>query len=290
MISGLSRISLVLAWATGCAPPPPPQTSHGQVRGNVEHEDATLAHAAARPATASTSSESSTESLTPAPSSPGASNVAPVIEALDITDVPPPLLMLPSGERPAPLLIGAHGAGGSPEWQCEWLASISDSPTGRLCLRGLPLSRGELAFYYPEHHSLGRWLFAALERVTRAYGSRIGTPFIYVGYSQGATMGALAIQTAKVAIPHLLLVEGGLEGWSLKRSRAFAQAGGRKVYFACGTRSCHAKARQAVQTLSDAGLEARMGYADGAGHTPVGAVETYVREGLSWLLQAPTTP
>jgi pimeloyl-ACP methyl ester carboxylesterase len=214
----------------------------------------------------------------------------PHVTVLAIADVPPPILVLPHSNQSTPLLIGAHGAGGSPEWQCDWLSSLRTTPTALLCLRGLPLARGELTFYYPEHHSLGRWLAAALERVTGDHGSRLASPFIYVGYSQGATMGALAIQTAKTVIPNLLLVEGGLEGWTLARSRAFARAGGRKIYFACGTRSCNAKAHKLLLTLTDAGIEARLGYAEGAGHTPLGAVERCVREGLGWLLNESAEP
>lgn len=209
----------------------------------------------------------------------------PLVREFELGDVPPPLFVLPTESQRVPLVIGAHGAGGSPEWQCDWLASLTASPTALLCLRGLPLSRGELAFYYPEHHSLGRWLEAALEYASTEYGQHLDSSFIYVGYSQGATMGALAIQTRSQAIPNLLLVEGGLEGWSLQRSRHFARSGGRKVYFACGTKSCDTRARKLVSTLDSAGVDVRVGYAEGAGHTPVGAVEAYVREGLTWMLQ-----
>lgn len=213
-----------------------------------------------------------------------------LVAALDVPDVPPAIFVLPDDTGPVPLLIGAHGAGGSPEWQCEWLSALTTATTARLCLRGLPLARGELAYYYPEHRSLGRWLAAALERVETDYGARLAAPFIYVGYSQGATMGALAIQTSSHAIPHLLLIEGGLEGWTLRRSREFVRAGGRKIYFACGTHTCNARATKLTSTLRSAGLEVKLGYADGAGHTPLGAVEGFVREGLTWLLENQPEP
>lgn len=209
----------------------------------------------------------------------------PTVSALDLGDEPSPVWVLPGGSKSVPLVIGAHGAGGSPEWQCDWMATLTDVPIARLCLRGLPLSRGTDSFYYPEHLSLGRWLAASLEKVRSAHGARLSPPYVYVGYSQGATMGALAIQGKATPITGLLLVEGGLEGWTFERSREFRDAGGTRVYFACGTPSCNTKANKLLSTLEKAGLDAKLGYAEGAGHTPLGAVEGHVREGLRWLLE-----
>lgn len=282
---------LALCLACACSPTARTPDASQLLGANAPPGPATPPASIAAPEDSSGELSRDTNSTSPPPEGESAQKHGALVAALDIPDVPPPILVLPASTAPVPLLLGAHGAGGSPEWQCPWLSSLTATPTALLCLRGLPLSRGELAFYYPEHHSLGRWLAAALERVGADHGSRLAPPFIYVGYSQGATMGALAIQTAPNAIPHLMLVEGGLEGWTLARSRDFARAGGRKVYFACGTRSCNAKAERLRGAMTTAGLEVRVGYAEGAGHTPLGPVEHYVREGLTWLLEAtPTEP
>lgn len=142
------------------------------------------------------------------------------------------------------------------------------------------------SFYYPEHHSLGKWLNAALDHVKRDSSQRFDGRSVYVAYSQGATMGALTLQDDAV-IPNLLLVEGGVEGWSATRSRQFAKTGGRRIYFACGTRSCHTKAKSAAVQLERAHVEVQVHHAEGAGHTPGGKVGALAEAGLRWLLEAP---
>lgn len=209
---------------------------------------------------------------------------------LTLNDVPPPLLKLPVRAVPVPLIVAAHGAGGSPEWDCEWLTHLTEGDAVLLCLRGLPLARGQAAFYYPEHHSLGRWLDAALAKTQTDHATRLDGTFIYVGYSQGATMGALALQTHPTPIPHLILVEGGLEGWSQSRALQFERRGGRSVTFVCGTRSCDGKAQKLQSLLRRVGLEVEVHHAVGAGHTSLGEVSDFVHVRLRELLGSPRPP
>lgn len=208
----------------------------------------------------------------------------PTVLSVPLEGMPSPLLVLPAEQRPVPLIIGGHGAGGSPEWNCEWLSWLLDESAVLLCLRGTPMDRHGDSFYYPEHHSLDKWLSAALDYVKQQYTERLDGRSVYVAYSQGATMGALALQD-DAEIPNLLLVEGGVDGWSATRSRRFAQKGGRRVYFACGTRSCHNKAKSAAVQLERANVEVRVHHAEGAGHTPGGKVGGLAQAGLLWLLE-----
>lgn len=205
---------------------------------------------------------------------------------MSLEGMPAPLLVLPAEQQPTPLIVGAHGAGGSPEWNCEWLSWLLNEPAVLLCLRGTPMDRHGASFYYPEHHSLGKWLNASLEHVGKQYAERLDSRSVYVAYSQGATMGALALQ-ADAVIPNLLLVEGGVNGWSATRSRQFAKTGGRRVYFACGTHSCHSKAKVAAAQLERANVQVQVHHAEGAGHTPAGKVGVLAEAGLRWLLDAP---
>ncbi len=262
-------LSSILATLVGCSPQPRPSMPTAGAM--------TTPQTLADPPTAA-----STRSTSEAP--PFAVDDEPSISLLDIVDVPSPVLVLPPQLTPMPLIVGAHGAGGSPEWACDWLPSVLPSPAVLLCLRGLPMGRDGGSFYYPEHHSLGRWLQASYDHVTQEHATRLSATSVYVAYSQGATMGALAIQVAAAPIPNLLLIEGGVDGWTTQRSRAFARAGGRRVYFACGTQSCNTKANAAATRLNEANVEVQVHHAEGAGHTPLGEVSTLVRSGLEWLL------
>lgn len=203
---------------------------------------------------------------------------------VELRDGPPALLRRPASNGPHPLVVVAHGAGGSAEWAADWIQSLLQVPAFLLCVRGRSMSHGIEAYYYPDHLQLGRWLSDSVAEVRRNYATELSHRVLYVAYSQGATMGALAIQSDNPSFTDLLLVEGGLEGWTLARSREFARSGGRSVYFACGTKTCAERARTAVKHLSSVGLDARLGYAAGAGHTPDAGVATLVDAALEGLL------
>lgn len=289
---------LVLLWALGCTPrtEPTKPVSPGE-NTTTTVPSAVRAGAAGKMDVAETNSATEGNASEPNPGSHQAEDVGKSASratlphralslTLTLNDVPPSLLTLPAGAVRVPLVVSAHGAGGSPEWDCEWLTHLTDGHTALLCLRGLPLGRGQVAFYYPEHHSLGRWLDASLAKTRTDHAERLDGTFIYVGYSQGATMGALALQTHPTPIPHVILVEGGLEGWSQRRASQFRNHGGRSVTFVCGTRSCDAKARKLQSLLRRVGLEVQVHHAVGAGHTSLGEVSDFVRKRLNELFGA----
>lgn len=217
--------------------------------------------------------------LDSAPSNPVSKRFALRLDAL-----PSPLVVVPQ-QLSAPLVVAAHGAGGSPEWQCDWLQRLAPSKSLLLaCLRGKPMLPYEGSYYYPEHHTLGQIFTQTLDRLKVALEPRNSRLQLYVGYSQGATMGALMLHEVATVPPNLLLVEGGYEGWTVKRCRTFKLKGGRRVYFACGTDTCAKRAELIVERLNGAGIEARYGFAQGAGHTPGGQVGELAASGLAWLL------
>lgn len=282
---GLLWVSACAARAEASAPASPREDALTYVGADVEAPPAATSHATTRHAADSRPAADEDEDEDCDSSRGHCAGVAPALyRALALTDVPPPLLFLPAGNAPVPLVIAAHGAGGSPEWDCEWLTHLTRGQAALLCLRGLALARGQAAFYYPEHHSLGRWLDAALSRTQTDYATRLDGTFIYVGYSQGATMGALAVQTHPTPVPHLILVEGGLDGWNQSRAAQFQRRGGRSVTFACGTRSCDAKARRLQSLLERVGLTVQVHHALGAGHTPLGEVSDFVQQRLHELI------
>lgn len=276
-----------LVW--GCAPPseglaPTTPSDPSPIAAEAEVESASIEAASTAPSIDTAKRVQHADDAVPARSFEAQTL------ALPLEGLPSPLIVLP-GEVNVPLVVAAHGAGGSPEWQCQWLQALAGvTPLALACLRGKPMLPYEGAFYYPEHHTLGRMFtqtLQALEPLLRERGSTLHT---YAGYSQGATMGALMLHEVQVVPRGLLLVEGGYEGWTDKRCRAFHERGGQRVYFACGTNTCAARAKQVVKRLQDAGVQAQYGWARGAGHTPGGAVAGLARRGLEWLLSAPDVP
>lgn len=141
---------------------------------------------------------------------------------------------------------------------------------------------GRGMYYYPNHHALEAELVAA-ERAARAAEPRIAAESgMYAGFSQGASMGSAMIARHGSAFPYLVLIEG-FELWNIPRARAFARAGGRRILFACGTADCNRVAVESRRWISKAGLDVRVEYAMGAGHTPTGAVMAHVAAALPWL-------
>jgi predicted esterase len=208
--------------------------------------------------------------------------------ALAVDGFEPSVMRLTDDHRPAPLFIIAHGAGGQAQWHCAQYATMLGPSAALLCLTGKRIvtrdpTRG---YYYPDHHWLLDELLAAHASIHASHSSALlGSGGVYIGYSQGASMGVLAVAPHGDLWPRLALVEGGFDTWSPRLAHAFYGRGGQRVLFVCGTEHCRKGAIQSVTTLERAGVTARLLTATHAGHRPDGPVAARVKEGLSWLLQ-----
>jgi predicted esterase len=206
--------------------------------------------------------------------------------ALEVPEFGASVVVLPSASaRPAPVLVAAHGAGDSPEWQCEHWGAVARGRYFVLCPRGLSLGASG-GFYYANHFALEKELVAALDAVRKTYGGMVRPDGgVYTGYSQGATMGALMIIEHGSEFPYLVLVEGGFSEWSLGRAKRYAATGGKSVALVCGGTGCMNRAKTAAKILERAGLRARADLAEGGGHTYVGIVGDRATELFeNWLL------
>lgn len=237
--------------------------------------------ALARTAPASTREAPEQPPRRTAPAPRGASFVELAVE-----DQPSPIVWVPPPpSRGLPLLVVAHGAGGGPEWHCDFWSEVVQDAAFVLCLRGKPLGTGAGAHYFPEHHTLGRLFSSAIDTFDARYGERVDPELgVYIGYSQGATMGAWMLPAHARRFSSALFIEGGYGEWNVKRALEFRDNGGRAAYFACGTKVCNDKASRAVEWFERAGVAARMAFAEGQGHTPAGRVGVLAVEGLAWLL------
>lgn len=193
----------------------------------------------------------------------------------------PALLLVPAGEGTRPLVTAAHGAGGSPEWECDYWERLTSGRAFVLCLRGTPLN-GQGGYYFQNHHALAAELSAAIA-AAHGFSRRISSESgVYAGFSQGASMGSLMISKYAAQFPYVVLIEG-FETWDVRLGRAFKAHGGEAVLFVCGTRQCATKAEHSTHALERAEVRARAEHAPGAGHTPTGPVMALVASDLRWL-------
>ena len=183
----------------------------------------------------------------------------------------PAVLSWPEAARwPAPTLVAAHGAGDSPEMQCEIWRSLLGKRGVILCLRGRSLRKGsrDHGFYYPNHLELEREALAALGALEARHSSHADVKrIVYAGYSQGAQMGLLMLVEHGALAPSLMLVEGGSGDWTQTRVKRFRASGGERVALICGTPGCNKNAELGVRRLRAAEIDASLRYRAGAGHT-----------------------
>ncbi len=207
-------------------------------------------------------------------------------EDLEVPGHPTALLWVPNSTREQlPLFAVAHGAGGGPDWHCEYWSAVVESGAFLLCLRGHPINKEMGSHFFPEHHTLGRLFGASVSAVDARFGKRVSADHgVYIGYSQGATMGSLMLADHAARFSHALFLEGGFKTWNVARAQKFKRAGGEAVFIACGTNTCDGNAKNSVRWMERAGLRARFFTAEGAGHTPAGDVGLAAIEGLAWLL------
>ncbi len=239
--------------------------------------------------------EVASESLPTAP--PGPASVEPKLDELPTPELPtslpvagfePSVIRLPADRKASPVFFVTHGAGGQADWHCNHYADLLGPSAALLCLSGKRMVARDPArgYYYPDHLWLSDELAMARATMIEKYSPVLQVDSsVYVGYSQGASMGVLAVAAHGDWWSRLALVEGGYDTWSSALAQKFKGHGGQRVLFVCGTDHCRKLASQAVATLTRASVEARLFTAPGAGHRPDGPVAARVREGLVWLLQ-----
>lgn len=185
---------------------------------------------------------------------------------------------------PLRVFVIAHGAGGRGEHHCAFWEPVFPSDVVLICPQGSLLDRSapEGGAYFPDHLALRRELVALVDSVTDKWGTKVrDVGWRYIGYSQGATMGALAIVGELAIFEELVLIEGGGESWTTQRALDFKAGGGERVLFACGTPGCKKRGDHSESVLLQAGIEARHVHAPGGGHTYGGEVGRLAYEGMS---------
>ncbi len=217
----------------------------------------------------------------PGPETASRAEAASLVE-LEVPGYLPALLRVPGGDDERPLVAAAHGAGGAPEWECEYWRRLVGDRAFVLCLRGTRM--GEGSYYFKQHHALAEELDRALAAARERYPRIAAGSGIYAGFSQGASMGSLMIAERAKQFPYVVLIEGFVL-WNVALGRSFSQRGGAAILWACGTRDCASKAEGSATAVGRSGVRVHVEHAGGAGHTPLGPVMAAVSERLLWLVQ-----
>ena len=220
------------------------------------------------------------------------------MRALDLPGFQPAHLVLPRGDgrTKAKLAVIAHGAGERPEPHCEHYAPLLGEGFLLACTRGFPnnshLPEPERGYFYDGHHRLGAELEVLFDTLatTELFASAVElSGAIYIGFSQGATMGILALhEEPELAMRFngLLLVDGGSGEWTVALAKKMAERSTR-VAIVCGNATCREKAERSRSWLRHAGLENEMRLST-ARHFLGGRLAEDVKSVLPWLLRTPT--
>jgi predicted esterase len=228
----------------------------------------------------------------------GAGAVAAGYVDLPVPGFLPAVVFVPPGRGDArfPLAVVMHGAGGHPFPHCEQWRRLLRERAYLVCPRGTPWGHvppGQEAdgYFFREHRSLGREVVAAIDAASSALAPRLDPArAMYVGFSQGATMGALFLHelardpARKDTFGRVALVEGGSAEWNVALSRQVHEHGVERLLLVCGQRSCSKDGEKSVGWMRKGGLDARFEDAPGAGHTWGGGVGERVVAALPWLV------
>lgn len=218
---------------------------------------------------------------TPAAASPLTPSVPSAFFELPVPGYDSALVSVPRDtSRPRPVLVVAHGARVDPEWQCSvWQEALGDRAF-ILCPRGERTTRdGNVVYVWGSN--FGAVMDASITALRARFGPRVDPgPMVFNGYSQGAYLAPQYVMKNVARFPRVVMTEGGQRGWN---PQAFAKAGGTRMLFACGQTDCEKAARPVTTTFARAGVESRLAYAQGGGHSYGGAVGERIREQLPWL-------
>jgi predicted esterase len=194
--------------------------------------------------------------------------------------------------RRRPLLVAAHGAWDRPEPHCQLWRRITGARGFILCPRGQRTNahtpREHAAYFYPHHFALAREVLAASEALASRYPQELdASAAVWAGFSQGAIHGALVIVLHPKLFPRAALVEGGngfFNEWSPFAARKYAQGGGERVLFGCGSPYCVRTAERCAGYLEAKDVETLVAHAQGAGHSYGGAMEQQLSQHFDWLV------
>lgn len=273
----------VMLSCSGAAPAPAPVPVRASARAVVAHETGPMTSPAAGRETAQGDARSRVRVVGNPPGD---------LVALPIEGYEDALVAVPEGAlAPRPLVVATHGAGGSPEPHCRYWRGVVRGRAFVVCPRGRAMAslRSGLpntGYYYPDHLVLGREVAACVAAIVQRFAAEVDAKAaVYVGFSQGATMGALMLGHEPGRFARAALVEGGFDVWSPASARAFHAGGGERVLLGCGRSVCAEGASATVRQLEREGIAARAVRDERSGHALEGPLADEVSRAFEWLVE-----
>jgi len=174
-------------------------------------------------------------SPSPSPSPPDAALPALHGEWLERLDgdayVTPPL----GATEKRPVIVAVHGAFNHPGIMCASWRAIADGYAFVVCPAGIPVDKVSYSWSTPE--SIERAISVALAAARARYGAwMLDAPYVYAGFSQGATLAAPVL--AKGKFGRAALTEGGYHAFEDGFAGAFVKHGGKRVLYTCSQSGC----------------------------------------------------
>jgi predicted esterase len=197
----------------------------------------------------------------------------------------------PSPTAPRPLVVATHGAEDDVAAFCGVVAAAVADRAFVLCPRGKRVDRRDppdrARYFYENHLRLAEELADALAAAQTAFGASLdASRAVYLGYSQGAMMGALVLAKDGARFPRTVSIEGvyGSGQWTVDMGARYRKAGGERVLFLCGGSVCAEKARRAAAALGQGGSTLRTRIVQsGGGHTYAGSMAEALNRELGWI-------
>lgn len=183
------------------------------------------------------------------------------------------VLAVPLGATtPRPVVLVGHGNYDRPEWECRTWRYATGGRAFVLCPRGLlrdDVRPADVPRYtYRGESALAAEANAALAALRARYPDHVAAgPVAYVGFSLGAILGPSVVPRIDGGVSHAAMVEGGYDGWTRSRGRAFRAHGGTRILFVSGQSANAALARRAIARLAGTGVETLTLNAPAAGHS-----------------------
>jgi hypothetical protein len=186
-----------------------------------------------------------------------------------------------------PVVLALHGNFDRPEWQCNVWREVTKGYAFVVCPRGVARrdAPSQNRWTYGKPADVRHEIDAALAALQVRFGDYVAPgPIIYAGFSLGAILGVGLVADDADRFPRAVLIEGGQSNWSQARAKAYADAGGKRVLFACGQRSCKTESKGPEKLLGRLGVETRSVYGGEVGHTYDGPVAEQISQALPWLV------
>jgi len=117
--------------------------------------------------------------------------------------VAPPL----GATGPRPIVVAVHGAEDRADWACsEWRATVA-AFAWTLCPQGVPLRS---AFAWPSPEAIATQAFEARDALLARHGAYVAPgPFLYGGFSQGASLASSVVAAHPGDFGPVVMVEAG---------------------------------------------------------------------------------